>query len=190
MIYLGAQNDPEIGPLGPIFNTPLKLTCTPRLMWNQWKFFEKMTKDRNFDLFGGPKWPRNWASEVHILHTYKSTWNEHVKQYCCETSENFLRKWPNTDLSYFGAQNGPEIGPLRGTYFTRLWQQLQCAYKARLMWIQGKLFNKIFENLNFDSFGGPKIWASEASLLHSYKSNSNELVNQVSSEYSWNVSRK
>ena len=25
MIYLGAQNDPEIGPLGPIFNTPLKL---------------------------------------------------------------------------------------------------------------------------------------------------------------------
>ena len=26
MIYLGAQNDPEIGPLGPIFDTPLKLT--------------------------------------------------------------------------------------------------------------------------------------------------------------------
>ena len=25
MIYLGAQNDPEIGPLGPIFNTPLKV---------------------------------------------------------------------------------------------------------------------------------------------------------------------
>ena len=25
MIYLGAQNDPEIGPLGLIFNTPLKV---------------------------------------------------------------------------------------------------------------------------------------------------------------------
>ena len=25
MIYLGVQNDPEIGPLGPIFNTPLKV---------------------------------------------------------------------------------------------------------------------------------------------------------------------
>ena len=25
MIYLGAQNDPEIGPLGPILNTPLKV---------------------------------------------------------------------------------------------------------------------------------------------------------------------
>ena len=25
MIYLGAQNDMEIGPLGPIFNTPLQV---------------------------------------------------------------------------------------------------------------------------------------------------------------------
>ena len=25
MIYSGAKNDPEIGPLGPIFNTPLKV---------------------------------------------------------------------------------------------------------------------------------------------------------------------
>ena len=28
MIYLGAQNDPEIGPLGPVFNTPLKVAQT------------------------------------------------------------------------------------------------------------------------------------------------------------------
>ena len=58
-------------------------------MQNQWKIFEKMTKDWNFDLFGGPKWPKNWASEAHILHTSKSTYNEHVKQYWCATSENF-----------------------------------------------------------------------------------------------------
>ena len=75
--------------------------------------FEKMAEDRDFDLFGGPKWPKSWASVAHILHPYKSTWNEHMKQYCCDTSENFLKKWPNTrNLSYFGAQNGPEIGPL------------------------------------------------------------------------------
>ena len=259
------------------------------MMWNHWKIFDKMTEDLNYDLFGGPKWPgnwasgpifdtplkltqidmctqtdakpvelfwendqrrefwlirgpKNWASEAHILHTYEE--NGHGKQYCCETSENFLRKWPNTtNLSYLGAQNGPEIGPLRGTYFTYLWQQLQGAYKARLTWIQSKLFNKIFKYsktslrwrhndhagvsnhqprdcllnrlfrrrskktsklrvtglcvgnsqmfpfddvimlilTHLEAQNGPKIWASGAFILHSYKSSSNELVNQVSS---------
>ena len=90
-------------------------------MQNQWEIFEKITKDRNFDLFGGPKWPKNWASEAHIIHISKSTWNEYVKQYCCETSENILRKWPNTrKFSYFGAQSGPEMGPLRPIFYTTL----------------------------------------------------------------------
>ena len=85
-----------------------------RLMQIQWKLFAKMTKDRNFYLFLGPKVAKNWASEAHILHKFESTCNEHVKQYCCETSENFLRKRPNTrNLTNFGAQNGPQIGPLR-----------------------------------------------------------------------------
>ena len=35
--------------------------------------FQKMTKDWNFDLFGGPKWPKNLAPDAHILHTYKNT---------------------------------------------------------------------------------------------------------------------
>ena len=36
-----------------------------------------------------------------------------MEQYWCETGEHLLRKWPNTRiLSYFGAQNGPEIGPI------------------------------------------------------------------------------
>ena len=51
-----------------------------------------MTKDRNFDLFGGPKWPKNWASEAHILHTSESNWNEHVKKYCYEPVKTF---WEN-----------------------------------------------------------------------------------------------
>ena len=139
------------------------------MMWSQWKIFEKMTEDLNYDLFWGPKWPGNWASEAniqhtsksssnwhehqdwwatngkfvkkwpktgifylfgcpkwpknlaseaHILHAHKSACNEPVKQYWCETSEIFLRMWPNTRiLTYFGAQNDPEIGPLRPIFY-------------------------------------------------------------------------
>ena len=71
--------------------------------------FEKMTKDLHFDLFGGPKWPQHWASDAHIPHTAESTWNEHLKLYWCETSENVLKKWPNSRiLTYFGVRNGPK----------------------------------------------------------------------------------
>ena len=124
MIYLGAQNDPEIGPLGPIFNTLLKLAqidmytkTDAQPVGNIWENDQRP----EFWLIWGPKWPQNWASEAHILHTSKSTWNEHVKQYCCETGKKLLRKWPNTrNFSYFGAQNGPEIGPLRPIFYTSL----------------------------------------------------------------------
>ena len=69
----------------------------------------------------GPKWPKSWPSEAHILHTTKSTCNEHVKQYWCQTSENFLRKWPKTGIvTYFGVENGPKIGPLSPIFYTHL----------------------------------------------------------------------
>ena len=124
MIYLGAQNDPEIGPLGPIFNTPLKVAQIDMFTKTDAQpvgnFLENDQRPE-FWLIWGPKRPKIWASEAHILHTSKSTWNEHVRQYCCETSENVLRKWPNTrNFSYFGAQNGPEIGPLRPIFYTSL----------------------------------------------------------------------
>ena len=45
-------------------------------MRNRWKLFEKMTKDRNFNLFLDPKWPRTYASEAHILYTSKIGYNE------------------------------------------------------------------------------------------------------------------
>ena len=95
MIYLGAQNDPEIGPLGPIFNTPLKVAqinmFTKTDAQPVGNFLENDQRPE-FLLIWGPKRPKIWASEAHILHTSKSTWNEHVRQYCCETSENVLRK--------------------------------------------------------------------------------------------------
>ena len=65
-----------------------------------------MTKDYNSYLLWGPKWPKNWPSEAHILLTSKSTCNEYVKQYWCATNKPFLIKWPNTRiLTYIGAQN-------------------------------------------------------------------------------------
>ena len=123
-IYLGAQNDPETGPLGPIFNTPLKgaqidmyTKTDAQPVGNVLENYQRP----EFWLIWWPNVAKNWASEAHILHTFKSTWNGHVKQYCCETSENFLRKWPNTrNISYFGARNGPEIGSLRPIFYTSL----------------------------------------------------------------------
>ena len=80
-----------------------------------------MTKDQNFDLFWGPKWPKSWPSGAHILHTTKSTGNEHVKQYWCQSSENFLRKWTKTGIfTYFEAENGPKIELLRPIFYTHI----------------------------------------------------------------------
>ena len=80
-----------------------------------------MTKDTNFYLFGGSKWPKNWTYETDILLTSKSTCNEHVKQCWSETSENVLRKWPKTRFfTYFGVLNGPKIGPLGPMFHTPL----------------------------------------------------------------------
>ena len=86
------------------------------------EIFWENDQDRNFYLFGGPKWPQNWASEAHILHTSKSTWNEHVKQYCCETSENFLRNYQTPQIFLtLGPKIAQKLGPW-GPYFTHLWK--------------------------------------------------------------------
>ena len=45
------------------------------------EMFWQMNKYHYFYSFLDPKWSKNWASEVQILHTSKSTCNEHVKQY-------------------------------------------------------------------------------------------------------------
>ena len=44
----------------------------------------------------GLKWPPNWASQAHIPHTSKISYNEQKEQYWCETSRAFFRKWPKT----------------------------------------------------------------------------------------------
>ena len=58
IIYLAAQNDPEIGPLGPIFNTPLKVaqidmytTTDAKPVENVWENYQRP----EFWLIWGPK---------------------------------------------------------------------------------------------------------------------------------------
>ena len=125
MINFGAQNDPEIGPLRPIFNAPLKIAQIDKYTKtdvNPVKTFWENDQRPEFSLILGPKVIQKlglWGAD--ILNTSKSTCNEHVKQYWCVTSENILRKWPNTRIfTYFGAQNDPEIEPLRPILYTSL----------------------------------------------------------------------
>ena len=83
----------------------LAMSMWKMLMWNQWKVFEKMTKDRNFNLIEGSQWGFWGPYSTH--HWKYSTYNTHVKQYWFETSENFLSKWPPKSRIFtcLGVQN-------------------------------------------------------------------------------------
>ena len=160
----------KIGPLRPIFSTPLKYlqwAYEVILMRNQWKLLRKWSKTGIGTYFRTQNWPL-----THILHTLKCSLKDHAKRYWWESSDTFLRKWPKTrSLDLFW---GPKIGPLRPVLYTSL------KVAAKGIWNKidvnpGQTFNKIVENLH---------------LLHTYKSSSNELTNQVSSESIGNFSRK
>ena len=111
--YFGAQSGPQIGPLRPIFSTYLKVLAMS--IWSNTdvkpvKYFWKVMKHQNFDLFWGPKWPRNWTFGAHIVHISENSSNEHIKQYWCESRGNFLTKYSKTwILTHLEAQNGPQI---------------------------------------------------------------------------------
>ena len=93
----GAQSGPKIGPLRTIFSTQYlqwtRWTLEAKLMWNQWKHFEKVTKYQTFDLIWGPKRPRNWAFEAHNFHISASSFNGHIKQDWCESRGSFYFLW-------------------------------------------------------------------------------------------------
>ena len=131
-------------------------------MWNHWKIFGKMTEDLNCDLFGGPKWPGNWASGANIQHTSKNSSNWHVHQDWCETSGQFLRKWPKTGiLTYLGAQSGPKTGPLRPIFSTYI------KVLGMSMWSNTvvKVFLKVTKHQKFVLLWGPK-WPEIGPLRH------------------------
>ena len=50
--------------------------------WRE-KGFKKLTKHYNFELFWGPKCPRDLAFEAHIENISESTSNEHKRAYWC-----------------------------------------------------------------------------------------------------------
>ena len=75
LLIYGAQSGLQIEPLRPIFSTFLTIICKRARMW---KLFEKVTKHQNVDLLWGPKWPRNWAFEAHIIRISERSSNEHV----------------------------------------------------------------------------------------------------------------
>ena len=182
MIYFRAQNGVEIWPMRPIFSTPLKVTQIDKLTEIDAKP-AKITKDRNFDLFGGPKWHKNRASEAHILHTCKSTCNKHVKQNWCKINENFLRKWPKIGiLTYLGLKMAQKLD-LWSPYSPYIQKYLQRACEAIPMWNQLNFLEKMTNGRNFDLFWGPKMvkknWAFKAHTVHISESSCNEHIKQV-----------
>ena len=106
------------GPLRPIFSTHLKVLGMS--MWSNTvvkpvKTFWEITKHQKFFLLWGPKWPRNWAFEAHILHISESS----CKQDWCESRPNFSTKYSKTwILTHLEAQNSPKFGPLVPLFYT------------------------------------------------------------------------
>ena len=172
-------------------------------MWNQWKIFEKMTKDLNHVLFGGPKWPGKWASEADIQHTSKNCSDWHASQDWCETSGNFEKmtkdrifffylfggpEWPKNWTSeahwyspriqkYMYLQNSASEAPLCHTPLKVL-----AVCETILMWKQWKLFEKVTKVQNFDLRCGPKWpknWNFGAHIVHISESSSELQVRPV-----------
>ena len=113
-IYIGAQSGTKIGPLMPIFSTALKVL--EMSMWSNTDvkpkhLFRKWSKTGILPYFGVQNGSKIGPVGSIIYIHLKSSYNEHVKQYWCETSGNLLRKLPKSGiLDLFW---GPNIGPLR-----------------------------------------------------------------------------
>ena len=92
--YFEAQSGPKFGPLRPIFSTHLKVLAMS-MSWKQYwcetsqNLWESDQTPNFLYLRWGPKWPRNWVFEAHILHISESSTNEHKKQDWCESRVNF-----------------------------------------------------------------------------------------------------
>ena len=158
------------------------------------KTFWENDQKTNFDLFVGPKWPDNRVSDAHNLHNFKSRFNEHVKQFRCETNGNVLKKWPMTrTLTYLRVQNSPKIRPLKPICYIPP-DVAPSIFKARSLWIWWIFFEKIIENLICFTYLGAQndseISGPGSYLLHASKSSCSELINQLSCESNGSVSRK
>ena len=180
------------------------------MMWHQWKIFEKMAENLKYDLFWGPKLPRKWASEANIQHTSKSSSNWYVHQDWCgkfwkndQRPEFLLILGPKVahQLGLWGP-NSPHIEKYlqwacEAILMWKEWKLFEKVTKHQHFyllwgpkWPRNWAFDAHIEHIsesssnehikqdwcesrgNFLKENGPKI--------HTYKSSSNELVNQVS----------
>ena len=127
IIYLGAQYDLEIGPLGPIFNTPQKLAridmytkTDAKLVENFWENDQKTGILTYLGAQSGPE-----------IGTLRPIFSTHMKLLGMSMWRNTVVKPVRT---FWGSDQTPEIcltlgpkwprnWPLRGTYhFAHLWQ--------------------------------------------------------------------
>ena len=86
-----------------------------------------MTQTGILTNFGAPNGPQNWASEAHILHTSKSSYNDCVKQYWLEASGNFFEKMTKEQIW------GPKNWALGDHMVQFSESSSKWAYKARLL---------------------------------------------------------
>ena len=146
--------------------------------------FEKMTKDRNFYLFWGPKSPQNWASDAHIVHTSKSTCNEYMRQHWCD----FWLIWR--------PKMAPNFGPRR-VYLLHTYKSSSYELANEVSREPSK---KNHENRRkpiywpilalFGTKNGPKIWPTRGNFSRTPQSIHNIPVNEVSWSRIKNLLRK
>ena len=161
--------------------------CKPKLMWNQWKIFEKINKDQNFYSFWGPKWLKighlrpifSTHLKVIAMSMYSNTDVKPVKTFWENSPEFWLT---------LGSKMAPKLG-LWGPYSTHCWKYLQWACGTILMWNHWKHFEKVTKVQNFCLLWGPKCPKDEVHI-HISESSSNEHIKQDWCESRGNFSTK
>ena len=83
-------------------------------------FFRKWPKTRILTQLGDPKWAENQTAEAFILDTSKRGLNHLRIQVQCESSGNFLRKWPKTKILPIWGPKMTRQPSHRGLYFTHI----------------------------------------------------------------------
>ena len=89
----------------------------------QVKTFRESDQEPEFFLLRGPKRPKNWALEAHIVHISENSFNERVKQDWCESRSNFFNKIvENLNLDSFDSfeiwHKQPSLGVSHSYYET------------------------------------------------------------------------
>ena len=136
MFYLGAQTLPENRASGANIQHTSKCSSNwhvnPDWCETSGKCLKKLPKSGILTYFWAPKFlPRRLIFSTHlkVLATSWGPCSTHrwkYSQWTCEATLmwnqwKLLRKWPNSRiLTFFGVQNGPEIGPQRPIFYTSL----------------------------------------------------------------------